>query len=125
MINENKLKEIKELFKQEVKNITYEGQMTIIEFENGEILPLYGGVAGIEHTNQKILLCSFCQKESTKEKPLVSLNEENEPLICPDCATSIIKIFVENGIEIELDISNMVSEDLIEKIINQNEDLSK
>lgn len=125
MDKEDKLKEIKELIKQDVKDIQYQGQMTTIEFEDGQLLPLYGGVSGIEQTTQKILECSFCGNESKEGKPLVSLNDKNDPLICPDCSIEIIKTFIENGIEIELDLTNFASEELIEKILNNEKNLSK
>lgn len=125
MDKDNKLEEIKELIKQDVKDIQYHGQMTTIEFENGQLLPLYGGVAGIEQTTQKIPECSFCGNESKEGKPLVSLNDKNDPLICPDCAIETLKTFIENGIEIELDLSSFASEELIEEILNNEENLSK
>lgn len=121
MISEEKLKEIQKLVEGNVKNITYEGNMTIIEFDDGRILPLYGGVAGIEGTKMRIYTCSFCGQEGKKEKPVVSLNDKNDPLICPDCATTVIQLFIENGVEIELDLSNVVSKELIEKILDQKQ----
>lgn len=119
MINNEKLDQIKKLVNnQNVKNITYEGQMTIIEFENGEILPLYGGVAAVD-TKQKISSCSFCGKTGTVEKPVVSLNENDDPLICSSCAVQAIKTLVESGIEVELDITNLVSPKTIEKLLDK------
>lgn len=119
MINEDKLEEIKKLVQDEVKNIDYQGNMTIIEFENGQILPLYGGIAGIENTKQKLRLCSFCNNESVKDKPLISLTKNDEPLICVDCIKLAIQTCLENGIDIELDLTNVMSQELIEGLMKE------
>ncbi|AEO93926.1 gp683 [Bacillus phage G] len=113
----NKIEELQKLVNQEIKNITYEGQMTIVEFVDGQILPLYGGVAGISEPLKAIRYCSFCGNEGTKEKPVVSLNSKDDPLICPDCAINAIQTLIENGIEVELDISSLASNELLEKLL--------
>ncbi|MNJ90007.1 hypothetical protein D3C87_75980 [compost metagenome] len=120
MIDEEKIKELSELIKQPIKEIREEGQVTILEFENGQYLPLYGGQAGMKGLQQKVHNCSFCGSPGTKESPVVSLNKENDPVICSSCATTAIKLFVNNGIEIELDITDMVSEDLINKLVDSD-----
>ena len=118
-LDKNKLEEIQNLIKKDVKNITYEGMMTIIEFEDGQILPLYGGVAGIEGLAATVRSCSFCGKEASNERPVVSLNENDEPLICPDCVAHAVKTLIQNGIEVNIDLTDMVSQDIIEKMLGK------
>lgn len=124
MIEDSKLKEIQTLINKEVKNISYEGQVTIIEFEDGQILPLYGGVAGVEGIKNPVRYCSFCGNEAHEKNPVASLNKDDDPLICRDCTVKIIQTFIENNIELEIDLSNIVSEDTIKRILDKNKDLS-
>lgn len=118
MLDEEKIKELSELIKQPIKEIREEGPVTILEFENGQFLPLYGGAAGMEGMKVQVHNCSFCGSPGTKESPVVSLNKENDPVICSSCATMAIKLFINNGVEIELDITDIVSEDVINKLVN-------
>lgn len=119
MIDNSKIKELQELVKKKVKNISYEGQMTIVEFEDGEILPLYGGIAGIQGPVKAFRQCSFCGSEGTKDSPVVSLNQNDDPLICSSCVSQAAKTLIENGVDMEIDISNLISQDIIEKMINK------
>lgn len=118
MSNDINLEEISKLIKQPVKRIQREGQLTIIEFEDGQTLPLYGNTSEIQGIKAQIHECSFCGTVGTKEKPVVSLNRQNDPLICSKCASFAIELFVKNGIEVELDISQAFSKETIEKLLN-------
>ncbi|MDF2534283.1 MAG: hypothetical protein K0R18_440 [Bacillales bacterium] len=118
MLDEERIKELTILMKQPVKDIKQDGQMTFVEFEDGQILPLYGGTAGLEGLQSSFHSCSFCGTIGTNEKPVVSLSEKNEPLICSNCVTIAVQLFVQNGVEIELDITDAVSEEMIDKIMD-------
>lgn len=120
MLDENKIKELSDLVKQPIKNIKQEGQMTVIEFENGKTLPLFGGSAGLEGLKNLIHECSFCGNVGTKDDPVVSLNGKDNPLICSNCTSLALKTFIQNGIEIELDITDSIEPELVDKMFDQN-----
>jgi hypothetical protein len=124
LIDDEKLKEISELLKKPIKEIRPEGPMTIIEFEDGSVLPLYGGGAELFGLKDPIYSCSFCGNEQTDENPLVSLNEQDDPLICSKCAAKAVESFIQHGIEIELDIPNISPEMIkqIEKEMNKDKE---
>ena len=119
MFDNERIKELQDLVNQPVKNITYEGQMTIVEFENGQILPLYGGGGSLDGTVNLIKYCAFCGNEGTDENPVVSLNPQDDPLICPSCVSKAMQVLIENGIDMEIDISKLVPQDVIEKILDK------
>jgi hypothetical protein len=85
-----------ELTNKKVKNIYKELGSTIIEFENGEKIPLMGEMS-IINSIDKIKSCSFCGTEQTDKNLLLSPDEKEEPLICFKCIKSGMDIFISKG----------------------------
>lgn len=94
-----------ELFHSPVKTIRQDGTTTIVEFENGQTVPLYGG--GLE-INYKPPTCSFCGKEGTDEKPLFTIDDKS--FICLECNILAMETFLKNGADINLNIGEAFPE---------------
>lgn len=103
MLSEKQIQKLVELTKQEVVDIRKEGQTTIVEFADGQILPLYGGGAELENA-QPEPTCSFCGVEQTSENPLIAPPGKSNPCICSKCACRAVEIFVNHGVDVELDL---------------------
>lgn len=101
-LNEEQLQKLVELTKQEIVEIREEGQSTVVEFADGQILPLYGGGATILDL-QPDPTCSFCGVEQDSDNPLIAPPGKNDPCICSKCACRAVEIFVEHGVTVELD----------------------
>lgn len=97
------IKNLIELIKKPVKSINNDGPTTLIEFEDGEILPLFGGGAVLPEVQTP--KCSFCGREQSPGFPLMGPPHKDDPLICSSCASKSVEIFIKNGVEIELDVS--------------------
>lgn len=104
-IQDETIKQLLELTDKKIKSIKEDGTSTIIEFEDGSILPLFGGGAVVQE-QIKIPECSFCGREQKKDFPLMGPPGKKEPMICSICASKAVEIFIENGVEVELDLSN-------------------
>lgn len=123
MFDKKHIEQLSKQLQKPVKNISHEGLNTIIEFEDGDIIPLYGGGGiPIEGIKNPVFYCSFCGVEGTKDFPVVQLNDKSKSCICSKCSINAIETFVENGIEIELDLTNLVSNELIEKMLDKDKD---
>ncbi|MNM69998.1 hypothetical protein D3C81_816160 [compost metagenome] len=103
-LNDDVVKNLVELTKKKIKSINKQGSATIIEFENGEIIPLFGGQGDLNELTIEPT-CSFCGIQQSNNNPLMGPPNKTEPLICAQCATKAVETFVQNGIEIELDVS--------------------
>lgn len=116
-MNNEEIQKLSELIKSPIKDIKVNeaNNFTEIIFENGQTIPLYGKPIEI---NYEIAYCSFCNASSI-EKYLFTKGKETTN-ICSDCATEAVQTFLNNGVEINLDISNVFPE-LSEKIKNMNE----
>ena len=118
-IQNDTIQNLIELTNKKVKSIREEGASTIIEFEDGEILPLFGGGALI--TEQiKLPECSFCGREQSKGFPLMGPPGKDDPMICSVCAAKAVEIFIKHGVEVELDISHFPQSSLKKKRWNLN-----
>lgn len=113
------IRELISLFDSQVKNISRENDTTIIEFENGQVIPIYGEQISI---NSSIPVCSFCNLPGDSESPLFTVNEEN--YICKDCTILSLETFLKNGIDIDFKLDGNFKE--VEKQIkNFNENMHK
>ncbi len=120
-MNDSELDKLINLIKSPVKDIRSVGDnLTEIEFENGQIIPLYGQAVEINYNENK---CGFCGASSL-DKVLFTLDDKN--YICVDCNTLAMETFIKNGIEIKLNLGDSFPEltELIEKInqINKSEE---
>lgn len=115
MSNEE-MRKLSELIKSPIKDIKVNeaNNFTEIIFENGQTIPLYGKPIEI---NYEVQHCIFCNASSI-DKYLFTKGEEKIN-ICSDCATEAVQTFLNNGIEINLDISNAFPE-LAEQVKNMN-----
>lgn len=102
MLHPDQIQKLVELTKQEIVEIRQEGQSTVVEFADGQILPLFGG--GAEIVDLQPVVCSFCGVEQSDENPLMAPPGKKEPCICSKCACRAVEIFVENGVDVELDL---------------------
>lgn len=120
-MNNSEINKLAELMKSPVKDIRSVGDgLTEIEFENGQIIPLYGQAVEIDYNENK---CGFCGASSL-DKVLFTNDDKN--YICANCTTLAIETFIKNGIEIKLNLGDSFPEltELIEKInqINKSEE---
>ena len=97
-----------EAAKKKIKNIETNDKNTIIEFEDGERVTLLGG-KGMTGPIKKMSYCSYCGTERTSKKPMISPDDNDKILICPDCAVKAVEMFVKSGVEIEMDVSFLSS----------------
>lgn len=104
-LDQNTLDQLVELVNSPVKHVYQDGPSTIIEFENGQTLPLQGG--GLEILNYNEPKCSFCGKARSEVKALAAPPNKEEPAICPDCAIGYVELFGQHGIPIEINISKI------------------
>lgn len=113
MLQQDQIQKLVELTKKEIVDIRQEGQTTVVEFDDGQILPLFGGGTEIADA-QPEPVCSFCGTEQSRENPLMAPPEKSEPCICSKCACRAVELFVYNGVDVELDLP--ITEDtLVEK----------
>lgn len=98
-MNEKDLNKISSLFKSEIKDIIKDKGSTIIEFEDGQILPLYG-----ESQELKIRIpeCNFCGSLGEKNEPLFTINGDS--YICKNCVLLALETYISNGIVIDIKI---------------------
>lgn len=105
-MNQNdQLKKLIELTKSKVVSIKNVDSGTLIEFENGEVLPLVGGSFTLE--NVEFPKCSFCGREQTENFPLIGPPDRDFPLICSKCTSIAMETFIKHNIEVEIDISHL------------------
>lgn len=104
-IDHKVLDELVELVKSPYKSIHRDGPMTVIEFENGQVLPLQGG--GAQIINYTEPCCSFCGRSRSEVPALAAPPDKEEPAICSDCAVGYVELFAEHGVAIELNISKI------------------
>lgn len=121
-ISKSDLDKLMELANSPIKRIYSEGHTTMIEFENGQLLPLYGG--GSEILDHKELSCSFCNRVRSEVGHLAAPPDRDDPLICPDCAVMFVELFLEHGVEIKLDITN-IAPDLADQLSKLSDQTSK
>lgn len=110
-------------FKSPVKNINYDmiNNITKIELENGNIFDLFGKHMELENLVEfPIKKCSFCNKESIE--PLFTTNDKI--YICKECSILSIKTYLDNGYEVNLEISDSFP-DVSEQLINFEQNLNK
>lgn len=101
-LDQGVLNELVELVQSPYKKIYQDGPMTVIEFENGQILPLQGGGSLITSIEEES--CSFCGQARSQVAALASAPEREDLLICPDCATGFVELFAKHGVAINLNI---------------------
>ena len=123
-MNDSEIQKLVELIKSPVKDIRQAGNgFTEIEFENGQIIPLYGQAVEMKYNENK---CGFCGI-SQLDKVLFTLNDKT--FICADCSTLAVETFIKNGIEIKLNLGDSFPEltELIEKMnqINKSQEPPK
>lgn len=119
MWDQDRLNELIELTRQPVRDIRHEGTVTVIEFADGRILPLYGG--GQPLYGVVSYRCSFCGREHTAETPLVSLTGHDHPLICVQCAVAAVRLFIQHGVEVEIDVPNVTLRSFGESAVSDGE----
>jgi hypothetical protein len=112
-------KDLQEKLNQQVKNIKQEGNITLVELEDGTTLPLIGGISELK---MKIPSCNFCGKDSSE---VFLYTKDDETYICKDCTIQALEAFGSNGLTIDLNLSK-ISPQLAEKLIsNDNIDIKK
>ena len=102
----NDLDSLVELFKNPVNTIKREDGSTVVEFESGEKVKLNGIPTEF---NQKIPVCSFCGVPSVNEFLFTS---NDEVYICKQCISLAIKTFLQNGIDVDIPITQGMSEQI-------------
>lgn len=105
VIDHKVLDQLVELVKSPYKRIYQDGPMTVIEFENGQTLPLQGG--GSQIINYTEPSCSFCGRSRSEVPALAAPPDKIEPAICSDCAIGYVELFGQHGVEINLNISSI------------------
>lgn len=103
VVDQELLAQLVELFQQPVKLIYQDGPTTVIEFNDGQKLPLHGG--GAKVTDYVEPSCSFCRRSQSELPALAAPPNTNSPAICPDCAIGYVELFAQSGIEIKLNVS--------------------
>ena len=98
-MKEKNLDDLLKLFKTPVKTINREDGSTIVEFESGEKVSL-GGIP--METEQDIPVCSFCGEPSVNEF-LFTTNDS--AFICRHCVLLSIKTFLQNGIDVDIPLT--------------------
>lgn len=112
-MNNSEINKLAELMKSPVKDIRSVGDgLTEIEFENGQIIPLYGQAVEIDYNENKCVFCGASQLDK------VLFTNDDKNYICTDCTTLAIETFIKNGIEIKLNLGDSFPEltELMEKI---------
>lgn len=98
---DEQLKYMVELFDSPVKEIYKKNGTTIIEFENGKCVPLYGEEITLNYDTPK---CSFCGSPSIGKEPLYS--PDDKVFICKECAVLAVETFANNGFQINIKVKN-------------------
>ncbi len=103
-MNDEQIKKMMELSQKKIKNIETTFQNTILEFEDGEKMVLLGGQNMVGPIKQ-VPCCTYCGKEKSKKIPMISPDDRDDVMICSDCTLDALKLFVQSGIEIDIDLS--------------------
>jgi hypothetical protein len=96
---DNEIEKLVELFNSPVKSIKYESNMTIVEFQNGQTVPLYGGTMPIQLQGT---VCTFC---GLPKDQVFTTNDK--AYICKECLVLGIRTLLENGVNIDINISDL------------------
>jgi hypothetical protein len=113
----NEIEELKKLIDSPIANITRNDSSTIIEFENGVILPLYGGSFEAE---LEIPTCFLCNQPGDND-PLFTIDDKKH--ICKKCTILALETFIKNGVQIDLNLGDAFP-DISEQINKLNENLN-
>jgi len=115
-MNSPEVQKLIDMIKCPVKDLRYDeaNAVTYIEFENGQIVPLYGKHIEIE---VDVHICNFCSATSI-DKTLYT--KDDVTFICADCTSLAMKTFLENGVTLNLDISALYPDlaDQLKKLNN-------
>ena len=112
-MNNLELEKLVDLIKSPIKDIKSIGDnLTEIEFENGQIIPLYGQAIEINYVEHK---CNFCGGSQLDK---VLFTKDDITYICTDCSILAVETFLKNGVEIKLNLGDSFPEltELIEKV---------
>jgi hypothetical protein len=98
-LDKEEIDKMVDLFNSPVKNIYRENNSTIVEFQNGKTIPLYGQSFEIETNGPK---CNFCKEPSNGL--IFTVDDEN--YICLQCTLIALEVFVQNGADIQINLTD-------------------
>ena len=115
-MSSEEIEKLETLLNQPIKSIRKEGQITILEMNDGTILPLIGGM--FELSEFKVLQCNFCGVANYDDY-LYTPDDKN--YICKGCTIKALETFGSNGIPIDLNLSK-ISPDLAKQLASTKTD---
>ncbi|MFW6242952.1 MAG: ClpX C4-type zinc finger protein [bacterium] len=120
-MEQEEINKLVKLVNSNIKNIKEEGNNRIIEFENGQVLPIYGEQVELDIN---IPTCNFCGNPGNNKEPLFSIDDKS--FICKECVILALETYIEKGINIDINISDSFSEvkEQLQKLSNNIQDQS-